>query len=82
MPDQRDRVRQAVSSVTFAKNRLDRIELFAPEIRLDPAVLQALPQHGTLGALREGVIKLKVFDLIAAQNRLDHAGIALCQDIA
>src|SRR5207253_7016363 len=79
---QRHRMGKSIGAISVAENRLDSIQLLAPEIGLRPAMLQALPEDRPLRALRQHVIKSKMFDFVAAQNRFDHTGIALRQNIA
>ena len=49
---------------------------------LRPAVLEALPEHGSLGAFGKLMIEIEVLDFVAAQNRFDDAAVALRQHIA
>src|SRR5438445_11749858 len=71
-----------VGPVTIPKNRLDGVELLAPQIGLGPAMLQALPENRPLGALRQLMVKLEMLDLVAAQDRFDNSRVPFRQHIA
>src|SRR5262249_36269756 len=82
VPNQRNGVREPIGLITGAENRLHGGKLLAPEIGLDPAMLQALPQNRPLATLSERAVKFKVLDFIASQDRLDHSTVALGHYVA
>src|SRR6266480_1041231 len=71
-----------VGPITIPKNRLDSIELLAPQIGLGPAMLQALPENRPLGALRKLMVELEMLDLVAAQDSFDNSRVPFRQHIA
>src|SRR5438093_8690102 len=71
-----------VGPVTIPKNRLDGVELLAPQIGLGPAMLQALPENRPLGALRKLMVELEMLDLVAAQDSFDNSRVPFRQHIA
>ena len=82
MAHQGHSVGQAIGLITGLKDRLHGVQLLAPQIRLRPTMLHTLPQYRPLRPLGEIVVPIEVLDLVAAQDRFDHAAIALRQDVA